>query len=83
MSPTESENLLKQKYSKSKLSNFKSKQEDTEAKSKQHNKRSLKGNYNIIYKFNENVLQGETDVRIDKSKINLKNFKNPINLKRK
>ena len=83
LSPTESENLLKQKYSKSKLSNFKSKQEDTEAKSKQHNKRCLKGNYNIIYKFNENVLQGETDVKIDKSKINLKNFKNPINLKRK
>ena len=83
LSPTESENLPKQKYSKSKLSNFKSKQEDTEAKSKQHNKRCLKGNYNIIYKFNENVLQGETDVKIDKSKINLKNFKNSINLKRK
>ena len=83
LSPTESENLLKEKYSKSKLSNFKSKQEDTELKSRQHNKRCLKGNYNIIYKFNENVLQGETDVKIDKSKINLKNFKNPINLKRK
>ena len=83
LSPTESENLLKEKYSKSKLSNFKSKQEDTEVKSRQHNKRCLKGNYNIIYKFNENVLQGETDVKIDKSKINLKNFKNPINLKRK
>ena len=83
LSPTEAENLLKQKYSKRKLSNFKSKQEDTEVKSRQHNKRCLKGNYNIIYKFNENVLQGETDVKIDKSKINLKNFKNPINLKRK
>jgi len=83
LSPTESENLLKQKYSKRKLSNFKSKQEDTEVKSRQHNKRCLKGTYNIIYKFNENVLQGETDVKIDKSKINLKNFKNPINLKRK
>ena len=31
----------------------------------QHNKQSLKGNYNIVYKFNENVLHGETDVKIE------------------
>ena len=52
-------------------------------KSSQHNKQSLKGNYNVVYKFNENVLQGETDVTIERGKIKLKSFKNTINLKRK
>ena len=83
LSPLESKNLLKQKYSKNKIANYHSKLKDVQVKARQHNKRCLKGDYNIIYKFNENVLQGETDVSIDKSKINLKSFKNPINLKRK
>ena len=83
LSPVESENLLDQKYSKSKMANYRSKAQETMQKSSLHNKQSLKGNYNVVYKFNENVLQGETDVTIEKGEIKLKSFKNSINLKRK
>ena len=83
LSPVESQNLLDQKYSKSKMANYHSKAQETMQKSSQHNKQSLKGNYNVVYKFNENVLQGETDVTIERGKIKLKSFKNTINLKRK
>jgi len=83
LSPVESENLLDQKYSKSKMANYHSKAQETMQKSSLHNKQSLKGNYNVVYKFNENVLQGETDVTIERGKIKLKSFKNTINLKRK
>ena len=83
LSPVESENLLDQKYSKTKMANYRSKAQETIQKSSQHNKQSLKGNYNVVYKFNENVLQGETDVTIERGKIKLKSFKNAINLKRK
>tara|TARA_B000000477_G_scaffold19188_1_gene16516 strand:- start:59 stop:1255 length:1197 start_codon:yes stop_codon:yes gene_type:complete len=83
LSPVESENLLDQKYSKSKMANYRSKAQETMQKSSLHNKQSLKGNYNVVYKFNENVLQGETDLTIERGKIKLKSFKNTINLKRK
>ena len=83
LSPLESKSLLTQRYSKNKMASYESKAEETRRKSSQHNKQSLKGNYNVVYKFNENVLHGETDVKIERGKIKLKNFKNPINLKGK
>ena len=83
LSPLESKSLLTQRYSKNKMASYESKAEETRQKSSQHNKQSLKGNYNVVYKFNENVLHGETDVKIERGKIKLKNFKNPINLKGK
>ena len=83
LSPLESKSLLIQRYSKNKMASYESKSEETRQKSSQHNKQSLKGNYNVVYKFNENVLHGETDVKIERGKIKLKNFKNPIKLKGK
>jgi acetoacetyl-[acyl-carrier protein] synthase len=83
LSPLESKNLLTQRYSKNKMASYESKAEETRQKSSQHNKQSLKGNYNVVYKFNENVLHGETDVKLERGKIKLKNFKNSINLKGK
>ena len=56
--------------------------EGISAKASKHNKQCLRGKYNIIYKFNENVLQGEEDVVMEKSKVNLKGFKQSINLKK-
>ena len=83
LSPLESKSLLTQRYSKNKMASYESKADETRQKSSQHNKQSLKGNYNVVYKFNENVLHGETDVKIERGKIKLKNFKNPIKLKGK
>ena len=82
LSPKESISLLNKKYSTTKMKNYISKNKEVVLKSNKHNKQCLKGNYNIIYKFNENVLQGEEDVMIEKDKISLKGFKRSVNLKK-
>ena len=82
LSPEESINLLNKKYSTTKMKNYISKNKEVVLKSNKHNKQCLKGNYNIIYKFNENVLQGEEDVMIEKDKISLKGFRRSVNLKK-
>ena len=64
------------------MKNYISKNKEVVLKSNKHNKQCLKGNYNIIYKFNENVLQGEEDVMIEKDKISLKGFRRYVNLKK-
>ena len=82
LSPEESMALVLKKHSTAKLKKYQSANEDVKAKSSQHNKQCLKGKYNIIYKFNENVLQGEEDVKLEKNKLILKGFKQSINLKK-
>ena len=82
LSPQESMTLLSKKYSNSKLKNYKSANEEVMSKMLKHNRQCLRGKYNVIYKFNENVLQGEEDVILDKYKLSLKGFKQSINLKK-
>jgi acetoacetyl-[acyl-carrier protein] synthase len=82
LSPEESMTLLSKKYSSTKIKNYQSANQDVVSKSTQHNKQCLRGKYNIIYKFNENVLQGEEDVMLEKNKLSLKGFKRSINLKK-
>ena len=82
LSPEESMTLLSKKYSSTKIKNYQSANQDVLSKSAQHNKQCLRGKYNIIYKFNENVLQGEEDVMLEKNKLSLKGFKQSINLKK-
>ena len=62
---------------------YESNAQEAKVKAERHNKYCLKGNYNVVYKFNENVLQGETDVKLSKGEISLKGYKNSINLKKK
>lgn len=82
LSPEESMTLLSKKYSSTKIKNYQSANKDVISKSALHNKQCLRGKYNIIYKFNENVLQGEEDVMLEKNKLSLKGFKQSINLKK-
>jgi len=82
LSPEESMTLSSKKYSSTKIKNYQSANQDVVSKSTQHNKQCLRGKYNIIYKFNENVLQGEEDVMLEKNKLSLKGFKRSINLKK-
>ena len=82
LSPEESMTLLSKKYSSTKIKNYQSANQDVLSKSAQHNKQCLRGKYNIIYKFNENVLQGEEDIMLEKNKLSLKGFKQSINLKK-
>ena len=82
LSPEESMTLLSKKYSNTKIKNYQSANQDVISKSALHNKQCLRGKYNIIYKFNENVLQGEEDIMLEKNKLSLKGFKQSINLKK-
>ena len=82
LSPEESMTLLSKKYSSTKIKNYQSANQDVVSKCTQHNKQCLRGKYNIIYKFNENVLQGEGDIMLEKNKLSLKGFKRSINLKK-
>jgi acetoacetyl-[acyl-carrier protein] synthase len=82
LSPEESMTLLSKKYSSTKIKNYQSANQDVVSKSTQHNKQCLRVKYNIIYKFNENVLQGEGDIMLEKNKLSLKGFKRSINLKK-
>ena len=51
---------------------------ETQKKSSQYNRSCLKGDYQVTYKFNENVLNGETDIEISRKGMKLKGFKNQI-----
>ena len=82
LSPEESMTLLSKKYTSSKIKKYLSLNEGMSAKASKHNKQCLRGNYNIIYKFNENVLQGEEDVVMEKNKLSLKGFNQSIYLRK-
>lgn len=81
LSPEKTKEILNNRFSKRKMKTYQSKLIDVRNKSNNHNKSCLKGNYKVTYKFNENVLQGETDIKISKDSIKLKGFNKPIKLK--
>lgn len=73
--------ILKENYSKSDLKKYSSKLEKTRVQSKKYNDQAGKGEYNLTYKFNHNVLTGEDDIKITQSEITLKGYDHPIPLK--
>ena len=81
LSPDKTKMILEEKFSHSKMKSYHAKLVDTKKETEKHNRSCLKGRYNVTYKFNENVLQGETDVEIKKDSIRLKGFSQPIKLK--
>ena len=81
LSPDKTKMILEEKFSHSKMKSYHAKLVGTKKETEKHNRSCLKGRYNVTYKFNENVLQGETDVEIKKDSIRLKGFSQPIKLK--
>ncbi len=81
LSPKKTKEILNEKYSNSKIKSYNSKLAETKKETEKHNKSCLKGVYKMVYKFNENVLQGESDLKLEKNKIYLKSFTKPIKLK--
>ena len=81
LSPDKTKMILEEKFSHSKMKSYHAKLEDTKKETEKHNRSCLKGRYKVIYKFNENVLQGESDVEMKKNSIRLKGFTQPIKLK--
>jgi acetoacetyl-[acyl-carrier protein] synthase len=81
LSPDKTKTILEKKFSHSKMKSYHAKLVGTKKETEKHNRSCLKGRYNVTYKFNENVLQGESDVEIKKDSIRLKGFSQPIKLK--
>ena len=49
------------------MKSYNSKLVETKKEAQKHNKSCLKGTYKMVYKFNENVLQGESDLKLEKN----------------
>lgn len=81
LSPEKTKEVLNKQFSKAKIKNYKKNLVGVREKANKHNRSCLKGHYKVTYKFNENVLQGETDIKISTDRIELKGFNNPIKLK--
>ena len=78
LSPEETQIKIKSLVTKNKYNNYLKNIGETQKKSSQYNRSCLKGDYQVTYKFNENVLNGETDIEISRKGMKLKGFKNQI-----
>ena len=78
LSPEETRKKMQSSISSNKYKQYLSKVEKTKKKSYRYNAACLKGNYQVTYKFNENVLNGEKDIEISRKGIKLKGFKKEI-----
>ena len=72
---------IKKRYTKKVLRDYERKLENTRKSVLEYNENASKGDYNTIYKFNHEVLEGMHDLEITKEKIKLKGYKKEINLK--
>ena len=78
LSPEETRKKMQASISSNKYKQYLSKVEKTKKKSYRYNAACLKGDYQVTYKFNENVLNGEKDIEISRKGIKLKGFKKEI-----
>jgi acetoacetyl-[acyl-carrier protein] synthase len=78
LSPEETQIKMKSLVTKNKYNQYLKNIGETQKKSSQYNRSCLKGDYKVTYKFNENVLNGETDIEISRKGMKLKGFKNEI-----
>jgi acetoacetyl-[acyl-carrier protein] synthase len=70
-----SPSFIKSKINKRDLKNYEEKLSVTEAKRKVYLEESNNGNYDLIYRFKEEVLDPSGDMKITKDKISISNYK--------
>ena len=70
-----SPSFIKSKINKKDLKNYETKLSDTEAKRKDYLEESNNGNYDLIYRFKEEVLDPSGDMKITKDKISISDYK--------
>ena len=78
LSPEETRMRIRSLVTKSKYDKYLKALEKTRKNSIKYNESSLKGDYKVTYKFNENVLNGEKDIQISRKGMKLKGFKKQI-----
>ena len=70
-----SPSFIKSKINKKDLINYETKLSDTEAKRKDYLEDSNNGNYDLIYRFKEEVLDPSRNMKITKDKISISDYK--------
>ena len=70
-----SPSFIKSKINKKDLKKYEEKLSDTEAKRKIYLEESNNGNYDLIYRFKEEVLDPSRDMKITKDKISISDYK--------
>ncbi len=70
-----SPSFIKSKINKTDLKNYEKKLSDTEVKRKVYLEESNAGNYDLIYRFKEEVLDPSKDMKITKDKISISDYK--------
>ena len=70
--------LAKKEFSSSDLKNYEDKKEKVLESSEKYQDDCRKGEYKVIYRFNEEVLEGLDDIKISDEGIELKGFPHPI-----
>ena len=78
LSPEETRIKIQSLVTKNKYDKYLKVAEKTRKNSIKYNESSLKGDYKVTYKFNENVLNGERDIEISRKGMKLKGFKKQI-----
>ena len=71
MSPS----FIKSKINKKDLKNYETKLAATEEKRAIYFEESINGKYDLIYRFNEEILDPTEDLKITKDKISISNYK--------
>jgi acetoacetyl-[acyl-carrier protein] synthase len=70
-----SPSFIKSKINKKDLKDYEEKLSDTEAKRKDYFEESNNGNYDLIYRFTEEILDPLKDMKITKDKISISDYK--------
>lgn len=78
ISPTKAMDLAKKEFSASDLKKYAEKKEKILETSDKYQNDCRKGEYKVIYRFNEEVLEGLDDIEISDKGIQLKGFPHPI-----
>ena len=79
ISPKIANDLAKQEFSKNEHLKYQQNKEKVLESSLNYQESCKKGDYRVIYRFNEEVLEGLEDIEISEEGIKLKGFKTPIN----
>ena len=70
-----SPNFIKSKINKKDLKNYETKLSETEEKRTIYFEESINGKYDLIYRFNEEILDPTKDIKITKDKISISDYK--------
>jgi hypothetical protein len=70
-----SPSFIKSKIDKKDLKNYETKLSETEEKRTIYYEESINGKYDLIYRFNEEILDPTEDIKIFKDKISITDYK--------